>query len=769
MGRIPLRTVWEETRDSGLFRVLALYLSGCFVALQVVDLFVDQLGLPDWVFPGSLILCVAGLPVVVLTAAAQRERGKPTAAGPVDQATALLAATATADAGSDSDPVRRWLTWRRSITAGIVTLAVWGVVISLYMTMRGLGIGPVGTLIAAGTLAPREAILVADFQSAGSDSLFASVVTEALRIDLEQSPVVTVVETSRVRQVLVRMGHSPAASLDHDLVLEVAQRAGVKAVLSGELASIGRGYVLSSRLATAETGEILIALRETAADSSTLLAAVDRLSAKLRERIGESLRTIRRGEPLDQVTTTSLEALRKYSRALRAIEIEGNREKGIALLEEAIVLDSTFAMAYRKLGVELGNQMRATGRQAEVLRKAYEHRHRLSERERYLTEAAYYAGVDGDVGSAIIAYRSLLDIHPDDPTALHNLALMYEVIGDHARAEATYLRAIRADSTRSPPYANLIVLQIARGALDDAALTLQRGERQVPGHPAWRQRAAMLAIARGDYLQAEREIRAEGDADLASPMRRTAATRMLAFLAAFQGRLDEAERLLQELEQLSRSDAQPAEALQYAILAAAADVVRGTPADGRRVLEAALQRYPLSSLPSAERPYREISLLYAWLGVPAEARRLLQEARDNPSPIWRRQTEIALTGVEGLALLEEGDARAAVVRLRAADAEDACRPCWAWDLGRAYEAAGQPDSAAATYERFVAVAPGRFVWNHLLWLAPAHERLAALHAAGGDTARSRHHAGRMAAIWAEADPILQPRVRAARRRAGGGD
>src|SRR5439155_1090045 len=152
------------------------------------------------------------------------------------------------------------------------------------------------------------------------------------------------------RSVGGRRGRAPLVHVAPDVALarELAGRGGAKAVVHGQIAAVGRGYVLSAELVSAPDGATLVALREDAKDDGAIIAAVDRLSARLRERIGESLRAIRASEPLEQVTTGSLEALRKYSQALKANDA-GQFARAVSLLEEAISLDSTFAIAYRKL------------------------------------------------------------------------------------------------------------------------------------------------------------------------------------------------------------------------------------------------------------------------------------------------------------------------------------------------------------------------------------------------------------------------------------
>src|SRR2546422_9001747 len=177
------------------------------------------------------------------------------------------------------------------------------------------------------------------------------------------------------------MGRAAGTPLDLAAARELAQREGAKAVVHGQIDRVGRGYVLSAELVSAADGAVLVALRENAKDDGAIIGGVDRLSAKLRERIGESLKTIRASEPLEQVTTGSLEALRKYSQALKANDA-GQFARAVSLLEEAIGLDTTFAMAYRKLAVVLTNTGAAPARVAEAATKAFRHRDRLTPLER---------------------------------------------------------------------------------------------------------------------------------------------------------------------------------------------------------------------------------------------------------------------------------------------------------------------------------------------------------------------------------------------------
>ena len=118
--------------------------------------------------------------------------------------------------------------------------------------------------------------------------------------------------------------------------------------------SADSSYVLATRLIAAESGDELVAVRETAADSTEIVASIDRLSASLRGRIGESLRTVRGTRALGRVTTPSLPALRKYSQGERAVD-RGDRFRAVELYREAVTIDTAFAAAHRALSIELSN------------------------------------------------------------------------------------------------------------------------------------------------------------------------------------------------------------------------------------------------------------------------------------------------------------------------------------------------------------------------------------------------------------------------------
>src|SRR5438105_1404201 len=363
-----------------------LHVGAWFVAasagvLALVYLLRQVLGLPDWVLRAAAVLLAAGLPIMIATGLFERRRALARSAGRITATTA----------GS----WHRLFTWRSAISGGVAAFAALGLGAAAYMTMRALGIGPVGTLVASGVLGERDKLVLADFANRTSDSTLGPSVGEAFRIDLSQSPAIRLLDAAAISEALRRMNRAPGTRLDPSLARELAQRENAKAVVLGQIDPVGRGYVLTAELISAAAGASLVALRENARDDNEIIAAVDRLSRRMRERIGESLRTIRSSEPLEQVTTGSLEALRRYSEALRAAD-RGEFTRAVGLLGDAIALDSGFAMAYRKLAVIFSNMGESPSRTKAAAASAFRYRERLPALERHLATAYYYNVVDYD-------------------------------------------------------------------------------------------------------------------------------------------------------------------------------------------------------------------------------------------------------------------------------------------------------------------------------------------------------------------------------------
>ena len=242
--------------------------------------------------------------------------------------------------------------------------------------------------------------------------------------------------------------------------------------------------------------------------------------------------------PLDQVTTPSLQALRLYSQSTYALHYQADRAKGRALLEEAIALDSTFAAALVRLGIEYG-VIGEYGRAAEMQTRAFRHRDRLGERERAFTSAIYYTGVTHEYDRAVAAYLTALEVDPTDVLALNNLAFIYADLREFARAEEFYTRALRADSSIVVVWNGLQQVLINQGKLAEARRVIDRAHARFPGNLHLEYTEIYLAVALGDYAGAARHARLMVDGSPDDAIRRADGYRTLADVALLQGKVDD--------------------------------------------------------------------------------------------------------------------------------------------------------------------------------------------------------------------------------------
>jgi tetratricopeptide (TPR) repeat protein len=753
-GTAPTAAISSGTekalRQTHPIRVAVVFGIAALGVLTATWWLVQKLGLPDWVVLAAGVLLVLGLPIMLFAARAERRR--------------LLVRSQGGIVPAPSGLVGRLSTMRGALAGG--GLAFTGLVVGAagFMALRVAGIGPFATLVTSGVFKERDRLVVAEFQTAPEDSAIAASITEALKIDLGQSPVVRLLEGRQIADALVRMQKPATTRLDAATAQELAQREGAKAVVAGEVSRLGAGYVLSVRLVSAADGATLLGARESAADQAQLIAAVDRISRKLREGIGESLRSIRSGEPLEQVTTSSLEALRLYTQAQRASN-EGKATEPIRLYEQAIALDSGFAMAWRKLSVELFNAVSDPERQLAAARRAYDLRDRLPRNEADLATAYYFSSA-GNRPEAIQAYQRMLATWPDDGKARNNLALLLNQEGRYDEAERILRAMVDSGATMGPVFDNLIDAQMFQRKYAAAESTVVRYARAAPGAGERRLYfASNVAFVTGRYDLALRLYDSLGQSP--DPVRRARAAESSIRVLVLEGRLREAHQVASRMLDAAAPAGVKANGDRLGLEAGAAYVdaaILGRREDGMKRLDAALARYPLDSVPPQDRDYPALIRVAAALDRPEQAERLYAEYA-------RRASEAARRASWGDALMRawmaqgRGRWRESIDENRTAQRRSGCPVCSLPDIARAFERLNQPDSALVAYEAYL-LRPVYFPVGQETDIPLSLQRLGELHEGKGDRAKALEYYGRLVDLWKNADPELQPRVKEIRRRMG---
>jgi tetratricopeptide (TPR) repeat protein len=740
-------------KQRSLWQVLALYAGASWLVLQVVDVVKDNLGLPDWVFPFAMLLLLIGLPIIVATAVVQGRH----AAGARGQAEdSGVSAAAPAAAGSRSS--RRLFTWRNALVGGGLAFVLLAVVTTGFMLMRNRGIGPVGSLVAKGMLESQAPIVLAQFES--PDPSIGSAATEALRIDLSQSNVVSLVDPASVAQSLTRMQRPPGDPVTLEVAREVAIREGYAAVIAGQITAVGNGYQLTARIVDAASGQTLASDRQSAANADEIIPAIDRLSSRMRERVGESYSDLRADEPLHRVTTASLEALKKYSQGVEIFEVGGDEAVGNALLEEAVEIDPAFAMAWRKLGL---TRTGGRARRIEAFERAYELRDRLTERERLLTEATYYSQVTRDHQGAITAYERLIELDPNDDWALNNLGAEYADLGEWAQAERYFEAASAVDSTNVLSFRNTAAAEINLGKLDEAEATLAWTLEQFPGDGTTAGYAVALEINRGEYEAAKVAVERfdEIGSEPAVMMQKSS---WLASIAATQGKLAEAEDLMMAASRHHGASGRANPMMSMALGLAWIDLnVREDRERARNRLETFLEADGFQEEPPLDRPYVQAIRLLSVTGTRAEVESMKQEFESVVPEEYRQDLADDYLDWDANLLARGGNYEAAIDRVREQDPRD-CELCRYLPLASYFDKAGRADSAIAYYEGYAnAFATYRVFWDANN-LGPTLERLGQLYDEQGDLEKAAVYYARFVDLWAEADAELQPRVAAARAR-----
>jgi len=354
-------------------------------------------------------------------------------------------------------------------------------------------------------LTERDSIVLADFENHTGDPVFDYALKQALAVDLGQSPFLNVVSEHKVISTLRLMGRSPADHLTEEFARDLCQRVGSKAFLAGSITSLGTQYVIGLKAVDCSTGDTLAQEQETAANKESVLKALDKETADLRGKLGETLASIRRFDtPVDDATTPSLEALKAFSLGLKTDNEKGTAE-AIPLFKSAIELDPNFAAAYSSLAVSYANLGQAS-LAAENATKAYDLRGRVSEREKYAIESFYYDATTGQLEKAEQTYQQWILSYPRDFVPHSNLGNTYILMGQWDKALPEGLEAVRLEPRVAAGYSNLGQIYIALNLLDEASATFQQALKQKLDAGYLRLWMYYLALLRNDRADMEQQV-----------------------------------------------------------------------------------------------------------------------------------------------------------------------------------------------------------------------------------------------------------------------
>lgn len=323
----------------------------------------------------------------------------------------------------------------------------------------------------AHALTKADTVVLTDFVNKTGDPIFDDTLRQGLAAQLQQSPFLSLLSDLRIQQTLQMMGKPVDTKVTPSIAAEVCQRSGSKAYLSGSISSIGSQYVIGVSAVNCQTGDSIAQEQVTADGKDNVLKELGVVSTNLREKLGESLKTVKKLDtPIDQATTPSLEALQAYSMGRTMLQSKADYTDAVPLFKRAITLDPKFAMAYAMMGTSyhnLGEKMLA----AQNTSKAYELRGHVSEIEKLYIESHYYHFVTGDLEKARQVYELWAQIYPREAVPHTNLGVIYQSLGKHEKSLAESAEALRMGPSEGMNIANMMEGYLHLNRLEEARRT----------------------------------------------------------------------------------------------------------------------------------------------------------------------------------------------------------------------------------------------------------------------------------------------------------
>ena len=357
----------------------------------------------------------------------------------------------------------------------------------------------------SGKLTEKDSVLLADFVNTTGDSVFDGTLKQALAVQLEQSPYLNIFPESRLQQALRYMGRSADERVTKDVAHEICLREGVKAMLTGSIASLGSHYVITLEAVNAQTGDTLDREQVEAENKEQVLKSLDRAARSLREKLGESIGSVQKfATPLEAATTSSLDALKEFSLGEAA---HGKFDDDAALphLKRAVELDPNFAMAWAVLGVAYNN-LTDKHNSNECLQKAFDLKDRASERERFYISGHYYDTFKNDADQSARLLEQWKQTYPRDSVVRDNLALLYSGMGQPEKALSNAIDAMQLDSKDPFAYQNLAATYLSLGRYDEAKAIAEQAIAQKTAPWTIYITLAHLDFIRGDESDLQHQI-----------------------------------------------------------------------------------------------------------------------------------------------------------------------------------------------------------------------------------------------------------------------
>ncbi len=598
-------------------------------------------------------------------------------------------------------------------------------------------------------LTERDTIVLADFINSSGEPVFDDTLKQALAIQLEQSPFLSLVSDRKVNETLKLMGRSPTDRLTADVTREVCQRTGGKAMVTGSIATLGSQYVIGLKAVTCEAGDVLAEAQQQAAGKEVVLKALDAAAVALRSKLGESLSSVEKyATPVEEATTPSLEALKAYSLGVETLYWKGDAD-ALPFLKRAVKLDPKFAAGYAVLSHVYFDRCEFR-LSSENARKAYDLRDKLSERERLMIEALYYWTGTGELEKAAQSSVLWQKTYPRDARAYERLAVILAQLGNHEGALGQIRQAVRLEQSVYN-YSDLGLFYVNLNKLDEAEAVFEQAEKGLDESQTPIFFHYMLAFLRGDD---ERMAHLMSVA-IAKPGTEDLLLASQAETESWYGRLKNARELTTRAVNSALHNDTKETAAAYQAEAALREVETGNFKRARADAQAALNFVPDRDVQAM------VAVAIARAGDTAGAEKLAAELNKS-YPLSTLVQRYWLPCIRAGTALQGKDPNRAIDLLKESSPLDLSAPTILIEellpvylRGEAYLMLHDGKGAAAEFQKFI---DHRGLVGNFPWGALARLGLARAYAMEGSTAKARAAYQNFLTLWKDADPdvpILQ--------------
>jgi eukaryotic-like serine/threonine-protein kinase len=599
-------------------------------------------------------------------------------------------------------------------------------------------------------LTEKDTVVLADFTNTTGDPVFDDTLKQALAVDLEQSPFLNVLSDRRMGETLRLMGRAPNDRVTREVAQEICLRTGSKALLAGSISRLGNEYMVGLEAVGCGNGDTLAKEQTAASSKEDAVKVLGNVASSLRTKLGESLASVQKFDVPIEATTPSLEALKSFSMGVTTQAEKGDAQ-AVPFLRRAIELDPNFAMAYARLGISYNN-LNQPSLAAGNLRKAYELRDRVSEREKFHITADYYRVANGELEKEAQTYMLWIQSYPRDPIPFVNLGANFAILGQLEKSVNETQEALQLDPNDVVACSNLAQDLLGLNRLDDAKATIQETLARKLDSGFLRLMMYELAFLRGDSTQMAQQLSwgsgKPGDEDILLSAQSDT--------EAYYGRLTKARDFSRRaVDAAVRNDSKETAAL-WQVNAALREAEFGNAAAAKQDVAAALT---LS-------PGRDVKVLAALtlarVGDSAQAKAIVTELEES-NPLNTVLKLYWLPALKAAIELSGGNSTQALVLLEAAGPYELGGPP-PFQLGTMYPAylRGQADlaahngtAAAVDFQKFL---DHRGIVVNFPLGALAHLGLARAYTVQGDTAKARTKYQDFFAIWKDADtdvPVLE--------------